>query len=137
MLDGAASTLAVVEVDDQHAIPWSAPDDWNVDPAQPMADLLGRYRDGFYAGFDDGSVRFVRDSIATATLNALVTCGARENVYDALERDSLLYPIPRLSAFGRCGSAESRAKRNAEVGARASRQATILEQYEADHAGDV
>ena len=39
ILDGTSRTIAVIEVDDEHAVVWSRPEDWKFDPADPTAGL--------------------------------------------------------------------------------------------------
>lgn len=55
--DGLPQTIMVVEVDDEHAVPWTKPVDWPFDPNEP-AKGLGHFFDGrFSATMGDGSVR--------------------------------------------------------------------------------
>ena len=71
--DGTSNTIAVVEVDDAAAVPWTKPDDWKFEPEDPKAELGGHYPGGFYAAFCDGSVQFLPDSVNEATLKAFFT----------------------------------------------------------------
>ena len=57
--DGTSNTIMVVEADDDHAVTWTKPDDWQFDPQQPMAGLGHAHPGGFNAAFADGSVRFI------------------------------------------------------------------------------
>lgn len=78
--DGASKTIMVVEVDEQHAVIWTQPEDWPFDPQAP-AKGLGRFFDrGFHAAFCDGSVRFLPKTIDEKTLKALFTRAGGEVV---------------------------------------------------------
>ena len=78
--DGTAHTIMAVEVDDQHAVIWTKPEDWPFDPQAP-ANGLGRFFDGgFHAAFCDGSVHFLRKTIDPKTLKALFTRAGGEPV---------------------------------------------------------
>src|SRR5262249_51945916 len=76
--DGTSNTIAVVDADDGHAVPWTKPEDLEYDPKQPARGLSLRYGDGYLAAFLDGSVHFVRKTAAKETLQALFTRGGGE-----------------------------------------------------------
>ena len=63
----------VVEVDDQHAVTWTRPDDLAFDPKDPKKGIGSLYEGGFNASFCDGSVHFLKASIDPKTLAALFT----------------------------------------------------------------
>ena len=77
--DGTSNTIAVFEA--RTAVPWTKPEDLPFDadakPEAAGADLLkklgGHFPGGFNALFTDGSVRFIKMSIARQTLRALIT----------------------------------------------------------------
>lgn len=71
--DGLSNTISLVEVNDDRAVIWTKPDDFTIDPKQPMAGLGGLRRGGFIAAFGDGSVHFLKDTIKPETLKALFT----------------------------------------------------------------
>ena len=71
--DGTSNTLMAVEVNDQAAVIWTRPDDFQPDPQQPTKGLLGLFPGGFNAVFCDGSVRFLPQSNSAAVLKALFT----------------------------------------------------------------
>ena len=71
--DGTSNTIMAVEVDDARAVPWTKPDDFPHNEEQPAAGLGGLWDNGFLAAMCDGSVRFIRATIAPRTLNALFT----------------------------------------------------------------
>ncbi len=74
-LDGTSNTLMVVEA--EAGVPWSKPDDLPFDPeAPPSPSLYGagsKHPGGFNAAFADGSVRFLKRSINSMLLKALIT----------------------------------------------------------------
>lgn len=56
--DGSSSTIMVVEVDDGHAVPWTKPEDWPFDPANPTRGLGHFFDNGFWVTICDGSARW-------------------------------------------------------------------------------
>jgi len=74
--DGTSNTIAAVEVTDEAAVPWTRPDDWQVDDKEPLKGL----GDTFAALFCDGSVRFFTKDIAAETLKAMLTRSGGEPV---------------------------------------------------------
>jgi hypothetical protein len=72
--DGRSNTLLVVEAGEP--VPWSKPDDLRYDPDQPLPELRCLFRDGFRAGFADGSVDWIPKTTEEATLRALITRNA-------------------------------------------------------------
>ncbi|HJZ93068.1 MAG TPA: DUF1559 domain-containing protein [Gemmataceae bacterium] len=71
--DGTSNTIALVEADDDRAVVWTRPADLVIDSKDPTAGLLGHYGEGFHAAIADGSVRFIRKSIAPMSLWAMFT----------------------------------------------------------------
>jgi hypothetical protein len=74
--DGTSNTIAVVEVSDEAAVPWTKPDDWQVDDKDPIKGLS----ETFAALLCDGSVRFFTKDITPDTLKALLTRSGGEVV---------------------------------------------------------
>jgi len=79
--DDHASTLAVIEADDEHAVPWMAP----VDASESVVIDLGpttkvHHPGGFNASFVDGSVRFLKAGIPAQVRRALMTIAGRETI---------------------------------------------------------
>ncbi len=74
--DGTSNTIAVVEVTDEAAVPWTKPDDWQVDDKDPLKGL----GDTFGALLCDASARFFTKDIAPDTLKALLTRNGGEVV---------------------------------------------------------
>jgi hypothetical protein len=75
-LDGTSNTFLVAEAGE--AVPWSKPDDLAFDPAKPLPELGGLFKDGFHALYADGSVRFVKKGVKEETLRALITRAGNE-----------------------------------------------------------
>ena len=71
--DGTSNTIGLVEVNSDAMVPWSKPQDYKVNPADPRADLGGIRPAGFYAGFMDGSVSLLPDDISPELLLKLFT----------------------------------------------------------------
>lgn len=69
--DGTSNTIAIVEA--KRPIPWTKPEDLDYDPAKPLPKVGGWHPGGFLAGFGDGSVHFLQDTLAQETLRALIT----------------------------------------------------------------
>ncbi|MBI3839749.1 MAG: DUF1559 domain-containing protein [Planctomycetia bacterium] len=78
--DGTSNTIAVVEVDDKYAVPWTKPDDWKFDPDHPKVGLGGQFNGGFNAAFCDGSVHFIGNDVDEKILKALFTMAGGEIV---------------------------------------------------------
>ncbi len=78
--DGTSNTLMLVEANDDQAVIWTKPDDFEYDQQDPMRGLVGSYPDGFLAGLADGSVRFVRSSVDPTVLKAFFTHNGGEKI---------------------------------------------------------
>lgn len=75
--DGLANTIAIVEINDDCAVPWTKPDDWKFDSDDPSGEVRvqgnrrhnakpqfgGHYGGGFNAALCNGSVLFISDEI--------------------------------------------------------------------------
>jgi hypothetical protein len=62
--DGTSNTILVLEVDDQHAVPWTKPEGIPFQKENPVAGLAGQSAEGFVTLFGDGSVRFIPSKTA-------------------------------------------------------------------------
>ena len=78
--DGASKTIMVVEANDDRAVVWTKPVDWQVDPEEPLAGLGSAHPGGFLALFAESSVKFISADIAPATFRALLTYNGGETV---------------------------------------------------------
>jgi len=70
--DGPENTICVVDAADDHAVPWTKPEDLPYDPQEPSAGLANRYS-GFLTLFADGKVHLLPEGTQQATLQALFT----------------------------------------------------------------
>lgn len=75
--DGTSNTIALAE--SSQPVPWSKPDDPLANPNGPPS-FGSKHPGGFNAGFADGSVKFIKDSINPQTLQALTTRNGGEVV---------------------------------------------------------
>lgn len=78
--DGTSTTILIVEANDDRAVPWTKPADWDFDEGSPLAGLGKAHPGGFLILFADGSVRFIPESIDPKLLHALLTTGRRDQV---------------------------------------------------------
>jgi hypothetical protein len=78
--DGTSNTIAVVEVIEELAVPWTKPVDCNLNLAMPSGNLGGHFKGGFLAEFCDGSCHFLPNMIKPEVLNALFTRASGEIV---------------------------------------------------------
>ena len=80
--DGMSKTVMVVEANDDQAVIWTQPDDWQYDPQEPLAGVGEAHPAGFIVLLADGSVEFIFDSIEHAVFRALLTVSGGEAVTD-------------------------------------------------------
>lgn len=78
VIDGTSNTIAVLEVNDDHAVTWTKPDDLAVDVQNPLKGLTGQEAGVFAALFLDGSVRSISTEIAPADFIGYITINGRE-----------------------------------------------------------
>ena len=72
--DGLTNTIMVVEASEEAAVPWTKPEDLDIDPANPLNKLASNATPGIMqALFGDGSVRVISLSVDVNVLNALFT----------------------------------------------------------------
>jgi hypothetical protein len=69
--DGTSNTIAFVEAG--KPVPWTKPEDLAFDPAGPLPELKGIFKDSFRIALADGSVRHVPLNISEARLRAAIT----------------------------------------------------------------
>jgi len=75
--DGTSNTLACIEVSDENAVPWTKPDDIDLDEV----DIFDFFRgETFSIALFDGSVHVISDAIDPATMEALITSQGGEVV---------------------------------------------------------
>ena len=70
--DGTSNTIVVIETGE--LVEWAKPgNDFPFDPKKPLPKFKMPHAGGFQVGLGDGSVRFIRETIAEATLKAMFT----------------------------------------------------------------
>lgn len=81
LLDGASYTIAVVEVAPEKAVPWTKPEDWEVDLKEPLKGLADVQPFGaFQTVFFDGHVEAIKRTIDPDLLKAMFTRNGGESV---------------------------------------------------------
>jgi serine/threonine protein kinase len=75
--DGTMQTIAIVEA--KRNIPWTKPEDLTYDSRQAASPLGGWYKDGWYAGFADGTVKLITPETSPADVRAFFTIQGGEN----------------------------------------------------------
>ncbi len=78
--DGTSNTIMLVEANADKAVPWTKPDDLEVNLQNPLAGLGMARPAGFAALFADGSVKMISPTIAPDVLRALFTRSGGEIV---------------------------------------------------------
>jgi RNA polymerase sigma factor (sigma-70 family) len=76
--DGTSMTILVVEAG--KAVPWTKPEDLRFEKDKPLPKLGGIFKDGFNAGFGDGSVRYLSKTTDPKILRALITRNGGETI---------------------------------------------------------
>ena len=75
--DGTSSTIAILEVDLDQAVPWTKPDDWEFDPDNPTRGLGALRFGGVLVAYADGGYQYVSCDDPVA-LKALFTRSAED-----------------------------------------------------------
>ena len=76
--DGTSATLMLTEVAGEHAVPWTKPADWEVDPAKPLAALRQPGRAIAVGAWADGSARAFRTDMDEQEFAKVLTKGGEE-----------------------------------------------------------
>jgi prepilin-type processing-associated H-X9-DG protein len=76
--DGLSNTILVFETDT--FVPWTKPDDLHWGAGEPMPSLVSPHRGGTNVLFADGSARFLKATIPSETLLAILTINGGEVV---------------------------------------------------------
>lgn len=80
--DGLSNTIMIVEANPDQAVVWTKPSDLVIHWDKPIQGLDRARKDGFLTAFGDGSVRFIKNTVAPITLKALFTRAGGEVVAD-------------------------------------------------------
>jgi hypothetical protein len=78
--DGTSKTILLVEVEPKRAVPWTKPEDWEVDLEHPRRGVERSDRNQFTAAWCDGSVQLVPVNANETQLRALLTRAGGEVV---------------------------------------------------------
>lgn len=78
--DGTSNTIMAVEASDDRAVIWTKPDDYEIDPKDLFAGLVGLRQGGFQVAFFDGSVRFISQNVDEGVLKAMFTMAGAEPI---------------------------------------------------------
>jgi prepilin-type processing-associated H-X9-DG protein len=71
--DGTSNTILVVDANDDAAVTWTKPDDWDIAADLKIQSLFGHHPKGTNFGYADGSVRFLKETVLPKVLQALLT----------------------------------------------------------------
>jgi hypothetical protein len=94
--DGLSHTIMTVEANDDKAVIWTKPDDFQYDEEKPLDGLGGMQPGAFLVGFGDGSVRRLPSTIDPKTLNALFTRDGGEPInMESIESPAAVVPPPK------------------------------------------
>jgi hypothetical protein len=86
LTDGSSNTIMIVETDDDHAIPWTKPEDLAFNPKDPAKGLGRFFNDRFNAAFFDGSVHTMKINMPAEMLRRLILRDDRELIdWDAVQ----------------------------------------------------
>jgi hypothetical protein len=66
--DGTSNTIMLVKVKPEHAVPWTAPQDYKFDPAKPATGLDVDAAGNFMSAFADGSVHEIPADLPAKTM---------------------------------------------------------------------
>jgi prepilin-type processing-associated H-X9-DG protein len=81
IFDGTSNTVLVFETDTR--VPWTKPEDLRWTPGGPLPQLASPHEGGANSLFADGSVRFLKSSIESTSLLAILTKNGGEVVSSA------------------------------------------------------
>ena len=80
--DGTSNSIMLVEVNPDHAVIWTKPEDLPFDPENPLDGLGNAHPGGFNAAFCDGSVRFISATIDPEVFRRLAQIADGEPIED-------------------------------------------------------
>lgn len=86
--DGANNTIAIVEADDNFAVPWTQPNDLQIQYSEPLIGLGALHKDGFFAVWADGQVGWIDIGVKSAELAKAFST----NSTDGFSSEAISYP---------------------------------------------
>ena len=78
--DGTSNSIAVVQVDDENAVAWTQPDDWELDANDPLAGIGACTRLSFWPGSATATSRSSAHDIDPTVFKSLLTVDGGEVV---------------------------------------------------------
>jgi hypothetical protein len=78
LVDGTSNTALVLEVDDEHAVIWTRPDDFEPDKDEPLKGVVGLRNGKFLVLMGDAAVLALPNTLSKETVRALFTRGGGE-----------------------------------------------------------
>ena len=80
--DGTSRSMAIVQVGDEHAVPWTKPEDFDTakHAANPFGGIGGRHPNVFLAAFADGHIQAIPINTPPDTIRAMFTINGREPI---------------------------------------------------------
>ena len=86
IVDGSSNTLMIVNTTADNAVPWTKPEDLQVNKANPKTGLFSPQRDAMLTTFCDGSVRTLTNAIDNEILWLLLVANDRTPIdYDKIK----------------------------------------------------
>ncbi|MEL7496951.1 MAG: DUF1559 domain-containing protein [Planctomycetota bacterium] len=76
--DGTSNTVMMIEVNDSMAVEWTKPQDYEMNPRNPMQGLGGQNPGGFNTTFADGSSRFISSALDPELWKGMLTINGGE-----------------------------------------------------------
>lgn len=74
--DGTSNTILCLEVNDEHTVIWTKPDNLDYNPNEnSISRFLGHHRGGFNIVFADGHALFVRETVDPETIHRAINRG--------------------------------------------------------------
>jgi prepilin-type processing-associated H-X9-DG protein len=82
--DGAKNTLMLIEVDEEHAVPWMSPVDADEETVLGLGGPKSEtaHPGGVHGAFVDGSVEFLRDAMPANARRALISIAGNDKLAD-------------------------------------------------------
>jgi hypothetical protein len=78
--DGTSVTIFIVDADRKNAVPWTKPEDLNVDNVDAKEVLFGDRKEGLMCAMADGSAQFLGSNCSSVLLRTLLTRNGREPI---------------------------------------------------------
>lgn len=76
--DGLSDTVLLLEVDREKAVPWTAPNDLEIDARNPKQHLGGLYEDGFFVAWGDQEISCIRTETSNRDVFAMFSIDGGE-----------------------------------------------------------